>query len=92
MKIGNCMVPTLTALHALKNHEPGECVYCEENQKIYCWNEEEGWQIVSMENKGLSMNLYDLNKSIFNQSCHLQRPHRNFSKRNTVDNAQGRRR
>ena len=37
-------------------------------------------------------NAKKVNKSIFNQSCHLQRPHRNFSKRNTVDNAQGRRR
>ena len=32
-----CIVPTLSALHALQNHIEGECVYCEEDNRIYSW-------------------------------------------------------
>lgn len=61
------IVPTLDVLYALQNHEEGECVYCEEDSKIYSWQKDEGWGPINIENKGISMNLYDLNKSIINQ-------------------------
>jgi hypothetical protein len=32
-----CTVPTLSALAALQNHIEGECVYCEEDSKLYSW-------------------------------------------------------
>lgn len=62
-----CIVPTLSALHALQNHEKGECVYCEEDNKIYSWQEDNGWSSIDIQNKGISMNLYELNQSIINQ-------------------------
>lgn len=62
----NCIVPTLSALNALQNHKEGECVFCEEDNKIYSWRED-SWQPVDIENKGLSMNLYELNKTVINQ-------------------------
>ena len=61
------VVPSISALHALQNHTEGECVYCEEDSKIYSWQENEGWGPIEFENKGISMNLYELNKSIINQ-------------------------
>lgn len=61
------LVPTKSALYALQNHIEGECVYCEEDSKIYTWQEDDGWKSIEFENKGISMNLYDLNKSIINQ-------------------------
>ncbi len=68
-----CIVPTLSALYALQNHEEGECVFCEEDNKIYTWQENDGWGAVDLKNEGLSLNLYDLNKSIVNQLPPLQR-------------------
>jgi hypothetical protein len=62
----NCIVPTKSALFALKNHEQGECVFCEEDNKIYIWKEDK-WETVDIENQGLSMNLYELNKTVVNQ-------------------------
>lgn len=62
-----CMVPTKQALYALQNHIEGECIYCEEDGKIYSWQENDGWQPIEFDNKGISMNLYDLNKNIINQ-------------------------
>lgn len=62
-----CTVPTKQALYALQNHTEGECVYCEEDSKIYSWQEDSGWGPIEFENKGISMNLYDLNKTIVNQ-------------------------
>jgi hypothetical protein len=62
-----CIVPTLSALYALQNHEEGECVYCEEDGKIYSWQEDKGWGQIGIENKGVSMNLYDLNKTVVKQ-------------------------
>ena len=60
-----CIIPTLAALHALQNHREGECVYCEEDGKIYSWQETEGWGEISLaQGEGLTMNLYDLNQSI----------------------------
>lgn len=61
-------VPTLSALYALQNHVEGECVYCEEDQQLYVWQENDGWQPVKVNNEdGISMNLYDLNKTIIAQ-------------------------
>ena len=62
-----CMVPTKQALYTLQNHVEGECIYCEEDGKIYSWQENDGWQPIEFDNKGISMNLYDLNKNIINQ-------------------------
>ena len=62
-----CIVPTLSALHALKNHEDGECVFCEEDNKIYSWKEDKGWEAIDIKNEGISMNLYELNKTVVNQ-------------------------
>jgi hypothetical protein len=41
-------------------------VFCEEDDKIYVWSGEE-WVTADVENKGLSMNLYELNKTVVNQ-------------------------
>lgn len=68
-----CIVPTISALHALQNHIEGECVYCEEDGKIYSWQTNDGWGPIDVQNKGISMNLYDLNKSIVNQLPPLSR-------------------
>lgn len=62
-----CVVETLSALYALQNHVEGECVYCEEDNKMYTWQENDGWQPVQLNNEGITMNLYDLNKSIISQ-------------------------
>lgn len=61
-----CTVPTLSALYALQNHIEGETAYCEETSKFYSW-QEDGWGEIKFEGDGVSMNLYDLNKSIINQ-------------------------
>lgn len=61
------IVSTKSELYALQNHTEGECIYCEEDGKVYSWQEPEGWGPIQFENKGISMNLYDLNKSIINQ-------------------------
>lgn len=62
-----CMVPTKQALYSLQNHTEGETVYCEEDSKLYTWQEDIGWTLINTEGKGIEMNLYDLNKSIINQ-------------------------
>jgi hypothetical protein len=60
-------VSTKEALFALQNHIEGEYAYCEEDERMYLWQENDGWQPVSLEGKGLTMNLYDLNKTVINQ-------------------------
>ena len=75
MKQNYCIVPTKQALYALQNHTEGECVYCEEDNKIYSWQENNGWGPIEFENKGISMNLYDLNKSIVNQLEPMTKQH-----------------
>ena len=62
-----CIVPTISALNALQNHIEGECVFCEEDNKIYSWQENDGWSPIDIENKGISLNLYELNKTVVNQ-------------------------
>ena len=62
-----CIVPTLSALHALQNHDERECVFCEEDNKIYTWQENDGWGPIDIENKGISLNLYELNKTVVSQ-------------------------
>ena len=62
-----CIVPTISALSALQNHIEGECVFCEEDNRIYSWQENDGWGPIDFKNEGISMNLYELNKSIINQ-------------------------
>lgn len=60
-------VANLSALYALQNHIEGEYVYCEEDSKVYIWQEDTGWCPIDFEGKGITMNLYELNKSIVNQ-------------------------
>lgn len=60
------VVPTLSALHALQNHEENECILCEENHTIYTWKNDD-WEPIKINSEGISMSLYDLNKSIINQ-------------------------
>ena len=67
MENKNCVVPTITAtLNALQNPIQGQLVYCEEDNQVYTWNGNK-WESVNIDNKGISMNLYELNKSIINQ-------------------------
>ena len=54
LKQENLIVPTVAALYALQNHIEGECVYCEEDKKVYCWSEYDGWGPINFENKGVS--------------------------------------
>ena len=63
----NVIVANKASLYALQNHEPGEMAYCEDTGEIYIWDEEYGWSLITAENKGLELNLYDLNKNVISQ-------------------------
>ena len=63
----NVIVANKASLYALQNHEPGEMAYCEDTGEIYIWDEEYGWSLMTAENKGLELNLYDLNKNVISQ-------------------------
>ena len=67
MEKNYCTVSTLSALYALQNHIEGECAYCEEDEKMYVWQENDGWQPMTFNGQGLGINLYDLNKSVISQ-------------------------
>ena len=54
-------------LDALQNHEQGEIAYCIDTKELWIYDEEKGWMQFQMENKGIDLNLYDLNKSIVSQ-------------------------
>lgn len=60
------VVPNLTSLYALQNHEEDELAYVEDTKQVFCWKEND-WQEVKTKNKGLELNLYDLNKNIIDQ-------------------------
>lgn len=60
-------IKNLKTLNALQNHDENEIVFCEENEKYYTWQENNGWQEVKINGDGVSINLYELNKSIINQ-------------------------
>ena len=60
-------IKKLKTLNALQNHDENEIIFCEENEKYYTWQENDGWQEVQINSNGVSMNLYELNKSIVNQ-------------------------
>ena len=60
-------IKKLKTLNALQNHDENEIIFCEENEKYYTWQENDGWQEVQINGNGVSMNLYELNKSIVNQ-------------------------
>ena len=60
-------IKNLKTLNALQNHDENEIVFCEENEKYYTWQENNGWQEVKINDDGVSINLYELNKSIINQ-------------------------
>lgn len=61
------VVPSLQMLYTLQNHIEGETVYCEEDSKLYAWQEDTGWAPIQVEGNGISMNLYELNKNIVSQ-------------------------
>ena len=54
-------------LDALQNHEQGEIAYCVDTKDIWVYDEKQGWVKSQIENKGIDLNLYDLNKSIVAQ-------------------------
>lgn len=60
-------VKNLNQLHSLKNHEPGEIAYLTDTKEFMVWHEEKGWTKMEIDNKGISLNLYDLNKNIVGQ-------------------------
>lgn len=64
-------IKNLKTLNALQNHDENEIIFCEENEKYYTWQENDGWQEVQINGNGVSMNLYELNKSIINQLAPL---------------------
>lgn len=61
------VVKTLQELYSLQEHDPDEIVFCEETGKIYIWDEIKGRIPISTENKGLEINLYELNKNVIGQ-------------------------
>ena len=63
----NIVVNSKAELFAMQNHEPGEMVLCKETNEIYIWDEDHGWNLIQVDNKGLEMNLYDLNKNVISQ-------------------------
>ena len=67
MPTQNIVVQNMQHLYALQNHEPGELAYVEETKEVWVWDEEQGWTKMDVDNKGLELNLYDLNKNIVSQ-------------------------
>ena len=61
------VVTNMAHLNALQHHIPGELAYVEETKEIYMWDEDKGWQLLQIDNKGIDFNLYDLNKNVINQ-------------------------
>lgn len=61
-------VKNFKTLQALPNHSEGEVAYCEEEEKYYIYKDE--WIEIEFKkdpNKGIELNLYDLNKQIISQ-------------------------
>lgn len=54
-------VENLDILNSLQNHREGELAFVKENNQMYRWREETGWQPAS------KLTLYDLNKAIISQ-------------------------
>ena len=63
----NLVVKNKNELFAIQNHEPGEMALCTDTNEIYMWDEQYGWNLINIDNKGLELNLYDLNKNIIGQ-------------------------
>lgn len=59
-------VSDLKHLNALQIHEENEMAYVEDTKEYYRWHESQ-WEKVTIEGTGLSLNLYDLNKSLYSQ-------------------------
>lgn len=66
-------VKNLQHLEALQNHEENELAYVEDIKKVYYWTAENGWQPVDIKNKGLELNLYEINKNIIGQLKPIER-------------------
>ena len=55
-------------LDALQIHNHGEVAYCEDTKELWVYDEnEEAWMKFQVDNKGIDLNLYDLNKSVISQ-------------------------
>ena len=63
----NLVVANESELFAIQNHESGEMALCTDTNKVYMWDEEHGWSLMTIDNKGFELNLYDLNKNIISQ-------------------------
>ena len=61
------VVNSKAELFAIQNHEPGEMAMCIDTKEIFIWDEEKGWIKMDVLNKGLELNLYELNKNIVDQ-------------------------
>ena len=53
-------------LKALRNHGEGEVAYVEKDKKGYIYHEDK-WVEIKANSQGLTMNLYEINKSIISQ-------------------------
>ena len=58
------VVNSKAELFAIQNHEPGEMAMCVDTKEVFIWDEEKGWIQIDVLNKGLELNLYELNKNI----------------------------
>ncbi len=60
-------VKTLNILNSMQNNnKENETAYCKETKKYYTWKDN-NWKEIKINNNGIEMNLYELNKSIINQ-------------------------
>lgn len=60
-------VKNMNELYACQDHIPGEIIYCEDEKTMFMWEEEKGWEALSVSGNGLNLNLYELNKNIISQ-------------------------
>ena len=63
----NCIqVLNYSSLQAVQNHEIGEIAKVMDTEKYYIYTEK-GWSEFNIENEGLNMSLYEMNKQIVSQ-------------------------
>ena len=60
------VVKNVEELNTITNLEPGTVAYIEDLKTVYMWDAE-AWNPMVIDNKGLELNLYDLNKNLINQ-------------------------
>lgn len=57
---------SLESMKYRQNCKTGDIFLCEEDKKLYRYNGEE-WEPIKIEGEGLTVSLYDLNKTVMNQ-------------------------